>query len=631
MCGIAGSVNCKLTKESIDLIHHRGPDSQALIEIEMGNNHLFFGHTRLSIQDLSEAGAQPMFTDCGNYCITFNGEIYNHKELRQRLSDVKFKGQSDTETILYYLKQFGIEGVKDFNGIFAFSFFDRAKGKLYLVRDWFGTKPLYYYLNGNKLLFSSEIKVILNNPEYKKDIDETALNSFLTFRYNPAPQTLYKDIKKLEAASYLEFNLDGTVKYTDYWPKVQKINNDITEEEALVEYRRLLDQSVKRQLLSDVPVGLLLSGGLDSAVLGKLMSEKSSYQIKTFTVGFEGKGNYNELDDARITSQLINSEHHEIYMEKDTYMNYFYKSFFHTEEPIAEPTIPALYYLSNLASQHVKVVLSGQGADEPMAGYKRYKGEKFISDYRKILSMLPLSLASTLFPNNSTIDRGIYSAKFKDELDRFIAIYTLFTPDLKGKLYQGGLQDQIGMDQKFLFQKAFDRTDKNADSLSKLLFLDTRTMLPDNLLLFNDKLTMANSIENRVPYLDIDLVNYLETLPIHLKLKGQMGKYIHKKASEAWLPKSIIHRKKRGFETPVGDWFKSELSDSLTDLIDSSDSLSRKYFNVPFIKDMIQQHRTMKRDYKKQLFILLSLELWHSSFFKSDFSSQPADLQSVIG
>lgn len=631
MCGIAGSVNCKLTKESIDLIYHRGPDSQALVEIEMGSNRLFFGHTRLSILDLSEAGAQPMFTDCGNYCITFNGEIYNHKELRQRLSDVNFKGQSDTETILYYLKQFGIEGVKDFNGIFAFSFFDRAKGKLYLVRDWFGTKPLYYYLNGNKLLFSSEIKVILNNSEYKKDIDETALNSFLTFRYNPAPQTLYKDIKKLEAASYLEFNLDGTVKYTDYWPKVQKINNDITEEEALVEYRRLLDQSVKRQLLSDVPVGLLLSGGLDSAVLGKLMSEKSSYQIKTFTVGFEGKGNYNELDDARVTSQLINSEHHEIYMEKGTYMNYFYKSFFHTEEPIAEPTIPALYYLSNLASQHVKVVLSGQGADEPMAGYKRYKGEKFISDYRKVLSMLPLSLASTLFPNNSTIDRGIYSAKFKDELDRFIAIYTLFTPDLKGKLYQGGLQDQIGLDQKFLFQKAFDRTDKNADSLSKLLFLDTRTMLPDNLLLFNDKLTMANSIENRVPYLDIDLVNYLETLPIHLKLKGQMGKYIHKKASEAWLPKSIIHRKKRGFETPVGDWFKNELSDSLTDLIDSSDSLSRKYFNVPFIKDMIQQHRTMKRDYKKQLFILLSLELWHSSFFKSDFSSQSADLHSVAG
>ncbi|MCE7066595.1 asparagine synthase (glutamine-hydrolyzing) [Dyadobacter sp. CY326] len=631
MCGIAGSVNCKLTNQSIDLISHRGPDSQALIDIEVGNDRIYFGHTRLSILDLSEAGSQPMFTDCGNYCITFNGEIYNHKQLRQRISDVSFKGQSDTETILYYLREFGIEGVKDFNGIFAFSFFDRRNGKIYLVRDWFGTKPLYYYLNGNKLLFSSEIKVILNNPEYKKEIDENSLNSFLTFRYNPAPQTLYKGIKKLEAASYLEFTLGGNVKQTDYWPKVQKIDNTMTEQDALVEYRRLLDQSVERQLLSDVPVGLLLSGGLDSAVLGKLMSEKSAYQIKTFTVGFEGKGNYNELDDARITSQLINSEHHEIYMEKDTYMNYFYKSFYHTEEPIAEPTIPALFYLSNLASKHVKVVLSGQGADEPMAGYKRYKGEKFISDYRKLLSMLPLSLASTLFPNNSTIDRGIYSAKFKEELDRFIAIYTLFTPDLKSKLYQTGLQDQIGVDQKFLFKKAFDRTDKDADSLSKLLFLDTRTMLPDNLLLFNDKLTMANSIENRVPYLDIDLVNFLETVPIGLKLKGQTGKYIHKKASEEWLPKSIIHRKKRGFETPVGDWFKTELSDSLLSLVDSSDSLSRKYFNTPYIKDMIHQHRTMKRDYKKQLFILLSLELWHSSFFKSDFSTQKADLQTAIG
>ncbi|MCE7059788.1 asparagine synthase (glutamine-hydrolyzing) [Dyadobacter sp. CY343] len=617
MCGIAGSINCELPEEDINLISHRGPDSQALIELKSDNYRVFLGHTRLSILDLSEAGKQPMFTDCGDYCITFNGEIYNHKELRAKLPNISFRGQSDTETILYYLREFGIDSVKDFNGIFSFAFFNRKTGKTVLVRDPFGVKPLYYYISGDKLIFSSEIKVISNNKIYAREIDEAALNTFLTFRYNPAPQTLFKGIKKLEAATYLEFSPDGRHTFKNYWPKAQKINYNISEEEAIGEYQRLLEQAVERQLLSDVPVGLLLSGGLDSAVLGHLMSKKSAYKIKTFTVGFKGVGNFNELDDARETSQLIGSEHYETFMEKETYMNYFYKSFYHTEEPVAEPTIPALYYLSNLASQQVKVVLSGQGADEPMAGYKRYQGERLISKYKGILSMLPLSLVSKVFSNNSTLERGVYASQFSNELDRFIAIYTLLTPDMKENLYKPDFLARNECNQKVHFEKFYDRTDKNADSLSKLLYLDTRTMLPDNLLLFNDKLTMANSIENRVPYLDIDLVNYLESLPIDLKLRGKMGKYIHKKASEAWLPQSVIHRKKRGFETPVGDWFKNELSDTLMQMIDSSDSLCRQYFNVEFIKKMIQQHRSMKKDYKKQLFILLSLELWYSSFFKA--------------
>ncbi|RZK24060.1 MAG: asparagine synthase (glutamine-hydrolyzing), partial [Flavobacterium sp.] len=576
MCGIAGSINSPLSHSDINLIHHRGPDANGLIQIDNGGNRIYFGHTRLSILELSEAGSQPMVTDCGNYYIVFNGEIYNHKELRSKLKNIHFRGYSDTETILYYLREFGIEGLKDFNGIFAFAFFDRIKQKVFLVRDWFGVKPLYYFIKGNKLIFSSEIKVITNNEGYEKEIDEEALNSFLTFRYNPAPQTLFKNIKKLEAATYLEFGHNGESILRSFWPKQQKIENSISEEDALIEYRRLLEQAVNRQLLSDVPVGLLLSGGLDSAVLGTLMSKASPYQIKTFTVGFEGKGNFNELDDARNTAKYINSEHYDVYMDRSSYMNYFYKSFYHTEEPIAEPTIPALFYLSNLASQHVKVVMSGQGADEPMAGYKRYKGERFLSDYRKLLSLLPLSLVSKIFPNNSTLDRGVYSSKFKEELDRFIAIYTLFTPDLKNKLYSNDFAEMKDESQRFLFKKQYDHTDPNTDSLSKLLFIDTRSMLPDNLLMFNDKLTMANSIENRVPYLDIDLINFIESLPIHLKLRGQKGKYIHKKAAESWLPSSIINRKKRGFETPVGDWFKSELSETLMQLIDSSDSLSRK-------------------------------------------------------
>ncbi|WP_273566610.1 asparagine synthase (glutamine-hydrolyzing) [Maribacter halichondriae] len=618
MCGIAGSINSTLTMADIDLIDHRGPDYKNLIQDKCAGHDLFFGHTRLSIIDLSEAGNQPMYTDCGDFCIVFNGEIYNHKELRTRLTHVKFRGQSDTETILYYLREFGIEGVKDFNGIFTFALLNKKVGKVFLARDFFGVKPLYYFTKDDKLVFSSEIKVIKKNPAYKKELDITALNTFLTLRYNPAPQTLFKDIKKLPAATYLEFDSTTNITLTNYWPKKQKVDHSISEKEAVSEYKRLLEQSVERQLLSDVPVGLLLSGGIDSAVLGYLMSQKSTNKINTFTVGFEGEGNFNELDDAKETARIIGSDHHEIFMNREEYMDYFYRSFHHTEEPIAEPTIPALYHVSNLASKHVKVVLSGQGADEPMAGYKRYRGEKFLTDYKKILSVMPLSLLSKAFPNNSSIDRGVYSSKFKEELDRFIAIYTLFVPDQKEKLYKNEINHLITESQRPLFQEHFDRTDPKADSLSKLLYLDTRTMLPDNLLLFNDKITMANSIENRVPFLDIDLINFIESLPIELKLKGKVTKYVHRKAAEQWLPASIINRKKRAFETPVGIWFKKELSESLIELIESPQSLSRDYFDISFIKKMVHMHVARKKDYKKHLFILLSLELWYKNFYNQN-------------
>lgn len=615
MCGIAGSINCKLSSNELMALKHRGPDFQQLIDFNMGENKIYFGHTRLSILDLSQNGNQPMFTKCGNYGIVFNGEVYNHLALRKKLPGVSFYGNSDTETILYYLKEFGIAAVNDFNGIFSFALVDKIKQKVYLVRDHFGVKPLYYYQKGNCLIFGSEMKIIKNNPIYEKAIDANALNTFLTFRYNPAPFTLFKDVRKLEAATYLVYHQNGETELINYWSKPQKINQNIDEKEAIGEYQRLLEQAVKRQLLSDVPVGLLLSGGLDSAVLGHLMAKHNSHPIQTFTVGFKGKGNFNELDDARDTAKFIGAEHRDIFMDREQYMEYFYKSFYHTEEPIAEPTIPALFYVSNLASKHVKVVLSGQGADEPMAGYKRYRGEKILSDYSGILSMLPLSLAQKMFPTSNAIERGVYSSQFKDELDRFIAIYTMFTPDLKKQLYQDNIAPLINKSQRVHFEKYYNQTDPKSDSLSKLLFLDTRGMLPDNLLIFNDKMTMANSIENRVPYLDIDLINFIETLPITLKLRGKVGKYIHRKAAEKWLPDSIINRKKRGFETPVGDWFKEELASNLIDLIDSDQSFSKQYFNIVAIKNMIHLHKEKKKDYRRNLFMLLSLELWYKNFY----------------
>lgn len=617
MCGIAGSVNTAIDDKTLKLIAHRGPDSKGLTEDIIGDNHIYFGHTRLSIVDLSEAGHQPMYTNCGNYCITFNGEIYNHLELRSQLKGINFKGHSDTETILYYIREFGIESVSRFNGIFAFGFLDKKKKKLYLVRDHFGVKPLYYYFSENKLVFGSELKVILANNSYTKQIDLAALNTYLSFRYNPAPQTIFKNIHKLKPATYLEYDFEGQIKEKKYWDKIQKINYRLDKQEAIEQYQHLLQQAVKRQLLGDVPIGLLLSGGLDSAVLGYLMSQFTPTPVNTFTLGFEGKGDFNETEYAKETARLINSEHHQVLIDKKIYLDTFHKSFYHVEEPIAEPTIPALYCVSALASKYVKVVMSGQGIDEPMAGYKRYFGEHFLSSNRNLLSLLPLDLLSKILPRNHTLARGLHAVKYKNDLERFVGIFTLYTEELKDEVYQEKLQQFKNADLDYLFSDSFTHADSSNGSLSKLLFVDTRTMLPDNLLLFNDKITMANSIENRVPYLDIDLVNFIESLPVSLKLKGRTGKYLHREAVKKWIPNAIIQRKKRGFSTPVDEWFQDELSDNLTDLISAQGSFSRIYFNLSALQKMIADHRQRKHNYKHELFMLLSLELWYKNFYKN--------------
>lgn len=616
MCGIAGSINSKLSMEDIDLIRHRGPDHQALKVIEIGSNSIYLGHTRLSILDLSTAGNQPMFSQCDNYCIIFNGEVYNHLELRKKLAGLEFKSHSDTETILYYIITFGIQAIQEFNGIFAFAFLDKKNAKLYLVRDHFGVKPLYYFFNGVALIFSSELKVIIANKCYEKQLNFSAINTLLTLRYNPAPDTVFKNICKLEAAHYIEYDIENkSLNVCKYWQKPQKINYQISKLDAIEEYRDLLQQSVKRQLLSDVPVGLFLSGGLDSAILGFLMSKYSNGQIKSFTIGFEGKGDFNELAYAKETAQLIHSDHHETLINKKEYLDLFYNSFYHIEEPIAEPTIPALLCVSSLASKHVKVVISGQGIDEPMAGYKRYKGEAFLNRFKLFLPLIPLNILKKVFPRSHTIARGAYATKFNDDLDRFIGIYTIYRNDIKEVLYQDKFQALKDEDQRPYFERYMNEADSTSDSLSKLLYIDTRTMLPDNLLLFNDKATMACSIENRVPYLDIDLINFIESLPVNYKLHGSTSKYLHREAVKGWISETIIYRKKRGFTTPIDKWFQQELSDTLLELVYDKDSFSRNYFDLSAVKKMINHHQKRKSNYKHELFIILSLELWFRYFY----------------
>ncbi len=630
MCGIAGVFNygnVKPVDEGIlrsmcHVIAHRGPDGEGLFvdpEVRVG-----LGHRRLSIIDL-EGGAQPMSNADESVWIVFNGEIYNYPELKEELQGkgYKFRTRSDTEVIIHMYSAYGEAAFDRLNGIFSFALYDKNKKSLILARDHYGVKPLYYWNENGKLLFSSEIKAILQDPDVARRLDIQAFDAYMTFRYSPSPQTLFQGIKKLYPGYCLKFSAhEQTLR--SYRRPPQKINDKISEKDAVAEYRRLLENAVSRQLLSDVPVGLLLSGGVDSAVLGFLMQKHYTGKIKTFTIGFEGAGDYNELADAKATADLLGSEHYEMMLSKDEYMNYFFQSFTTTEEPIAQTTIPALYYVTKLASQHLKVVLAGQGADEPMAGYPRYLGARFLSQYAALFRLLPMDWIAGFFPLNEKINRAAFVSRASSEMDRFLSIYTIFTPEEKKQLYKKDLREQTsGLFLCERLNQLYAESSGLKDPLSKILYMDTRMSLSDNLLNFNDKVTMANSIEMRVPFLDTELVDFLETLPSSMKLKGTQRKYIHKKAVEAWLPKEIIYRKKRGFNTPMEEWLQADLGNQVRELVNEPDSACREYFNVDFINQMIERHQRREANYQQHIFLLLSFELWHRSFFKG--AGKPAE------
>ena len=622
MCGIAGvidisgNLNQELLEKMSEVIRHRGPDDKGIYYDK--ENGVGLVHRRLSIIDLA-SGHQPMNNIDDTLTIIFNGEIYNYKEIQIELLDsgLKFNTNSDTEVILNTYQKYGIDGFNKLNGMFAFAIYDKKERKVVLVRDNFGVKPLYYSFTSNGITFASEIKAILQNKNYKAELDYTAFNSFLTYRYNPSPQTLFKNIFKLRPGEYLEYYLTGEYKLNSFDKCKPQIDYSIEEQDAIEEYSRLLGNSVNRQLTSDVPVGLFLSGGIDSAILGRFMKENYGTEFNSFTIGFSGEGNYNEINDANITSDLLNSKQHVKTLSKEEYLNFFQRSFYYLEEPVAETTIPALYYLSELASKSVKVVLAGQGADEPLAGYKRYYGESKISKYQTLLNMLPLEFFSEILPRNERIKRASYAAKFTNEIERFLAIYTIFTPAQKLQLLNDDVKEKIQNEDIELLRPLYSRTEALDDSLSKILYIDTRMKLSDDLLMFGDKMTMANSLEMRVPYLDKDLVQYLETLPSNFKLKGSKHKYIHRKAAEKWLPKEIINRRKKGFETPMDKWLQGSFADDAKEIFNDKNSASGNFFNLEFLNKMIDMHKSGKENYLRHIFALLSFEIWYKTFFEN--------------
>jgi asparagine synthase (glutamine-hydrolysing) len=586
---------------------HRGPDDFGIESFEINNHRVQFGHRRLAIVDLSSAGHQPMISNCKNYSIIFNGEIYNHLELRSKLSnDIEFKGHSDTETILYYLKTYGAAGIKDFNGIFAIAFIDRIEGRLYLARDPFGVKPLYYCHFANRMFFSSEVKA-LNSIGEKPSINKHALAELLRLRYNPAPDTLYEGIMKLQPGHCLEIDLEPAELKLKITPFITQVYGNVPRSLNIAsdQYGIKVEEAVNRQLLSDVEIGILLSGGLDSAVIAALAQRNSSRPLKAFTIGFEGNFAEDEIEDAAQTASLLGICHHYKRITFEDYLGTIKECIRIVEEPLATTSLIPMYFLCELASRHVKVVLTGQGADEPLGGYFRYKSELIRSMFPAFAGNAAAALISILNIKNEKLLRGAHAMVINDELTRFLAAYEVFSETEIGQLIS--FADKLSSKRLRYFYDLL-QFNHNIKPVERMMALDARSNLADDLLNYTDKISMHFSLECRVPMLDLELVKFIQSLPVNFKLNIWGGKLIHKRYARTILPSQIVDRKKKSFQSPTVEWFKNDLGLIKDMLLESGTPFSR-CFSLPATANILKQH---KQGYnkEKQIFLLLSLFFW---------------------
>ncbi len=605
MCGILGSVNVQFGKEELDLIEHRGPDSFGLEEFNCGDHTVRLGHRRLAIVDLSPAGHQPMMSGCKRYGIIFNGEVYNHQELREELGDIVFNGHSDTETILYYLIKKGEEGLKHLNGIYAIAFFDFEKKKCILSRDPHGVKPLYYCLKNDSIVFSSEMRPVKRYSS--KEVDKDSLASLLKLRYNLSPETLIEDIKKVRPGHALIIDFSEKLlksKILSFLPNPAE-KSKVSYKRAVKEYGIKLEQAVKRQLMSDVEVGILLSGGVDSAVVAALAQQQLSYKMKAFTVGFDEEDESNEIDDAKETAKVLGLDHHVVKIGFDDFIGTLRKCSEIVEEPIATTSFIPMYYLSELAAKHVKVVLSGQGADEPLGGYHRYQGEIIKNIFPDVFFNAAVKLFKNLPSKSESIIRGLSSLGIKNDLERFERMYSIFSDEEIEKLL-GVREFKSSENLKYLYNALV--CDKIPTSVEKMMAIDARANLADDLLMYSDKITMNFSLENRVPMLDLELVRYMEGLPSNYKVRLRKGKVIHKDFACQLLPPQIINRPKKGFKSPTKVWFNTNKEYISNVLLDGNTRFS-EVFNINEVKGILDKHSS-GYNMEKQIFLLLSLRFW---------------------
>jgi len=605
MCGILGSINFKFDQEILDLIKHRGPDDSGILTINEGNRSIRLAQRRLSILDLSVAGHQPMVSPCGKYALIFNGEIYNHLELRKTLpAETKFRGHCDTETVLYYLMTNGISSIDKLNGIFSLGFLDINQRILHIARDPFGVKPLYYHESEGSVIFSSEIRPLLAMIS-SSNLNKQALATLLRLRYNPSPETLYNEIEKVRPGHVRSYNLATVTADSKCYIHKSPPKLTVTLEKAVEEYSEKIEAAVTRQLLSDVEIGIFLSGGIDSSVVAALAKKNYKGRLKAFTVGFDGDYEEDEIQAAAETASLLNLEHSYRKISFTDFLGQIEECTNIVEEPLATTSIIPMYFLAQLASQHVKVVLTGQGADEPLGGYTKYKLEL-------LRRLIPRPVRGLILPTfrlagvrNETMIRGANALNIDGEVARFLGAFEIFSEqEIKNLI---GIQDSLSLKRVKYFYDILE-FNKGMTATERMMSLDTRLNLADDLLNYTDKLTMHFSMECRVPMLDLELVEYIESLPRKYKLNLTEGKRIHKIFSRRLLPEEIINRKKRGFQSPTRKWFIKESEVIKSILLQQGTNFSR-VFNQSYVAELIDQHnRGFNKE--KQIFLLITICYW---------------------
>jgi asparagine synthase (glutamine-hydrolysing) len=618
MCGIVGRVNWPLGRkvdaqplvQAMALMAHRGPDGEGIYLHENAG----LGHRRLAIVDLA-GGAQPMPNEDQTVWVTFNGEIYNHPALRQELSSRGhvFATRSDTEVLVHGYEEWGKDLVGRLRGMFAFAVWDKRERRLLLARDRLGIKPIYWTRVGADLVFASEIKGLLAFADVRRELNEPRLTDYLALRYVPGPETLFADILRLQPGHLLSFK-DGEVQIERYWEVPVEAppgggGRSIDEMEEAHALTQLLLESVRLRLMADVPVGVFLSGGIDSTAVAWAMKQADPSALKSFAVGFEGDSE-GELRYARLAAEAIGTEHREVIVDSEGFLASLEDLAWHLDEPLSDGACIPLMHLAKRAREEVVVVLSGEGADEVLAGYPIYPAMLFLEKARALGGTI---LSETL----ALSSRGPWRPKLRRWLDRaakplekrYLGVGRAFDDNLIAAHLGTGALD--GLLQRL---EPFWQRTRGLDPLHRMLYLDTAVWLPDDLLIKADKTTMAWSIELRVPFLDHELVESAWELPAGLKLKGRRGKHLLRIAMADKLPAEILTRPKRGFPVPLTRWLRGPLHGPCREQLLAAGSISRSLLGARSLQRLLEEHASGAVDRREELYALWILELWHRAF-----------------
>jgi asparagine synthase (glutamine-hydrolysing) len=624
MCGIVGILDSSSASTALepalramsDVIVHRGPDDDGLFV----DDGIALGMRRLSIIDL-EGGRQPIWNEDRSVVVVFNGEIYNYRELRAELQQRghTFATHSDTEVIVHLYEEQEEGCLEHLRGMFAFALYDLRRQKLFIARDRMGIKPLYYHQAGKQLLFASEIKSLLAHPSVPRAMNHGALFDYLTFKFVPAPKTLFEGIHSLPPGHSITV-VDGEAQIKQYWDlsfRKPEHSASLTDSEALERLSELFRESVRLRLRSDVPFGAFLSGGIDSSLIVALMTELLEEPVKTFSVGFETAGSErDELPYARIVAERFGTDHHEVKIKPDDFSKMAERVIWHMDQPIADQATVATFMLSKLARQHVKMVLTGEGGDELFAGYARYAGNRWSG----LFQAMPRAARQMALALSGHV-RGQRRAKIalhalcqNGETARFANWFPLFNDDAKQAVLGPALDGHFAPTASHNIVAALlDQTDAQ-NPLDRMLYVDSKAWLPDYLLLRGDKLTMANSLEARVPLLDHKLVEFAASLPAKMKLRRLTRKFLLRKMAARHLPHEIIDRKKQGFPIPINEWFRGDGRMFVFDLLADGTVSRRGLFNPQQVERLKREHTTGAADHSNLLWGLASIELWQRLF-----------------